>query len=123
MEVLRRDARHVVRRALRMARDWKTIVRSRDERGDDKLEKEIKYIRSEVRSTVEANRTLTSFSQIREVIQESNDRVDLIMHYRIPYPRLHYIIDGIRESQHVDASNCMNIDGNILDVPVPHGSS
>ena len=49
MEVLRRDARHVVRRALRMARDWKQIVRKREERDDERLEKEIVYIRSEVR--------------------------------------------------------------------------
>ncbi|EKX43566.1 hypothetical protein GUITHDRAFT_163792 [Guillardia theta CCMP2712] len=120
MEVLRRDARHVVRRALRMARDWKQIVRKREERDDEKLEKEIVYIRSEVRSTVEANRNLTSYSQIREVIQNSNDRVDLILHYRIPYPRYHYVYDETRELQHVDGSNCMELEGHILDIPVSH---
>ncbi|OQR82932.1 hypothetical protein ACHHYP_15295 [Achlya hypogyna] len=70
------------RRLLRTARTW------------DGGEVERYYIRQQARSGFEANRTLKSPTEIENAITEGEQRLEVGLHYKNPYPRPHYSDPG-----------------------------
>ncbi|CAH0481563.1 unnamed protein product [Peronospora belbahrii] len=73
------------RRILRVARTWK---------GGSDGSKEQKWIRSEARRRFEENRTLVDPFAIEEAIEQGHNQVDVALHYKICYPRPHYVDPG-----------------------------
>ncbi|TYZ58202.1 hypothetical protein PybrP1_009168 [[Pythium] brassicae (nom. inval.)] len=70
------------RRILRIARTWEGGA------------VEQQWIRRETRARFEENREVSDPHAIRELVQAAHDQVDIAVHYRIPYPRPHYVDPG-----------------------------
>eukprot|EP01104_Vermistella_antarctica_P018700 TRINITY_DN7025_c0_g1_i1.p2 TRINITY_DN7025_c0_g1~~TRINITY_DN7025_c0_g1_i1.p2 ORF type:complete len:119 (+),score=27.13 TRINITY_DN7025_c0_g1_i1:627-983(+) len=52
--------------------------------------KEAVYIRTEAQRLFRRNRPITDASMIETKVFEAESRIELAMHYRIPYPRLYH---------------------------------
>ena len=70
------------RRIFRTARQWKAIS-ANDQ--DSSLEQS--YIKKEARYLFHKNKNVESEEEIRMHLKEAEARLELAIHYRIPYPR------------------------------------
>ncbi|ETV98820.1 hypothetical protein H310_08324 [Aphanomyces invadans] len=70
------------RRILRVARTW------------EGPEKEREYIKQEGRRAFEANRHLKRVDDIEHALEQGEQRLEVGMHYKIPYPRPMYADPG-----------------------------
>eukprot|EP00871_Galdieria_phlegrea_P005166 jgi/Galph1/5650/GphlegSOOS_G4260.1 len=55
---------------------------------------EAEYIRQEARRLFRLNKDLQSSQEIEEKLFEGQSRVELGIHYRIPYPRPYHVVPG-----------------------------
>ncbi|KAK3090952.1 hypothetical protein FSP39_016019 [Pinctada imbricata] len=80
---LRQEALSVYRRAFRLARTWQSV-------GGDQEEtlKEREYIKEETRRLFRKNKNITNEEEIKEHMREANTRIEMAIHYQIPYPRI-----------------------------------
>lgn len=70
------------RRVLRLARWW----RAASGRPEDSI-REQQYILCEARTLFRKNKDLTDTDQIKQCIDECTARIEIGLHYQIPYPR------------------------------------
>ncbi|XP_067912391.1 LYR motif containing protein 1 isoform X6 [Heterodontus francisci] len=91
MTATRCDVLGLYRRIFRIARTWQSLSGLTD----DTL-KEKEYIITEARSLFRKNKNLTDVETIKICIQECHARIEMGLHYRIPYPRpmLHLVTLG-----------------------------
>ncbi|XP_067912382.1 LYR motif containing protein 1 isoform X1 [Heterodontus francisci] len=82
MTATRCDVLGLYRRIFRIARTWQSLSGLTD----DTL-KEKEYIITEARSLFRKNKNLTDVETIKICIQECHARIEMGLHYRIPYPR------------------------------------
>ncbi|XP_038676454.1 LYR motif containing protein 1 isoform X2 [Scyliorhinus canicula] len=76
------DVLGLYRRIFRIARTWQSLSGLTD----DTL-KEKDYIVTEARTLFKKNKNLTDVEAIKICIQECQTRIEMGLHYRIPYPR------------------------------------
>ncbi|XP_036081579.1 LYR motif-containing protein 1 isoform X2 [Rousettus aegyptiacus] len=81
-EATRREVLGLYRRVFRLARRWQAA----SGRGEDTAEEQ-QYILHEARTLFRKNRDLTDARRIRQCVDECTARIELGLHYRIPYPR------------------------------------
>ncbi|DAZ95988.1 TPA: hypothetical protein N0F65_009289 [Lagenidium giganteum] len=70
------------RRVLRVARTWEGPAHEKA------------WIREEARRKMEEHRSQRDPRVIQELIQQAHNDVDVALHYKIPYPRPHYVDPG-----------------------------
>ncbi|GLE03351.1 hypothetical protein PINS_up012241 [Pythium insidiosum] len=70
------------RRALRVARTWEGGAT------------EQQWIRAEARRAFEEHRAVRSERDVEQLIQKGHDQIEVALHYKIPYPRPHYVDPG-----------------------------
>ncbi|XP_069839904.1 LYR motif-containing protein 1 [Dendropsophus ebraccatus] len=70
------------RRIFRIARKWKSSSGLEEE-----TMKERQYIVEEARKLFHKNKNLTNMEAIRQCIEECHARIEIGLHYEIPYPR------------------------------------
>mmetsp|Transcript_11406 Transcript_11406/g.23127 ORF Transcript_11406/g.23127 Transcript_11406/m.23127 type:complete len:156 (-) Transcript_11406:1222-1689(-) len=73
--------RSLYRRILRSARTWEGL-------------EERNYVRNEAHTLFHKNAGLTRPSEIQEKLFEGESRLELALHYRIPYPRPYNVTPG-----------------------------
>ncbi|KAK2180506.1 hypothetical protein NP493_440g03035 [Ridgeia piscesae] len=77
---LRQEVLALYRRIHRLSRTWKATNAA--ETNDEKA-----YIKDEARSLFRQNKHLKDDSEIHQCVKEGEARVELALHYNIPYPR------------------------------------
>ncbi|XP_028669990.2 LYR motif containing protein 1 isoform X1 [Erpetoichthys calabaricus] len=78
----RQEVLGLYRKVLRIARRWQS------QSGLDKdSDVEKKYICQEARNLFKQNRNITDPQLIKNCIEECNARIEIGLHYKIPYPR------------------------------------
>jgi len=82
MSATKKEVMGLYRRIFRVAREWKG------------KEGESQYIREEARTLFHKNKDITDHEIVLNKIKEAEMRVELALHYRIPYPRLFYVPRG-----------------------------
>nr|XP_014349778.1 PREDICTED: LYR motif-containing protein 1 isoform X3 [Latimeria chalumnae] len=82
----RQEVLNLYRRIIRIAQTWQSHVGT----AEDTI-REKHYIRDEARTLFRKNKDLTDKKSIKECIEECNARIELGLHYRIPYPRPSYL--------------------------------
>ncbi|KAM3915854.1 LYR motif-containing protein 1 [Leptodactylus fuscus] len=70
------------RKIFRIARKWKSLSGLEEE-----TTKERRYIVEEARRLFQKNKTVTHTENIRQCIEECHARIEIGLHYGIPYPR------------------------------------
>ncbi|XP_059835305.1 LYR motif containing protein 1 isoform X2 [Hemitrygon akajei] len=78
----RSEVLSLYRRIFRIARTWQALSGL----SDDTL-KEKQYIITEAKTLFRKNRNLTDAEAIKSCIMECHTRIEMGLHYRIPYPR------------------------------------
>lgn len=78
----RNEVLGLYRRIFRIARTWQSITGLTD----DTL-KEKQYIVMEAKTLFRKNKNLTDVEAIKNCIMECHTRIEMGLHYRIPYPR------------------------------------
>ncbi|XP_032836402.1 LYR motif-containing protein 1 [Petromyzon marinus] len=82
MSVSRVEVLGLYRRVFRLARGWRL-------QGAEPSESlaEAEYIRAEARALFRKNKDLVEPEKIKFCIEECETRIELALHYKIPYPR------------------------------------
>uniref|UniRef100_UPI0035901FB2 LYR motif-containing protein 1 n=1 Tax=Myxine glutinosa TaxID=7769 RepID=UPI0035901FB2 len=79
-------ARHEVlalyRRVFRLAQTWQAQSGQASDTQTEKI-----YIEEEARTLFRKNKQLQDLGKIRSCIEECETRIELALHYKIPYPR------------------------------------
>ncbi|XP_046567607.1 LYR motif-containing protein 1-like [Haliotis rubra] len=70
------------RQILRLSRTWESQSGVAAE-----TQTERDYIRTEARLLFRKNKTVTDEKEINEFVREAETRIELALHYRVPYPR------------------------------------
>mmetsp|Transcript_8135 Transcript_8135/g.23347 ORF Transcript_8135/g.23347 Transcript_8135/m.23347 type:complete len:126 (-) Transcript_8135:1114-1491(-) len=79
----RSHALRLYRNIIRAARSWQGP------------KEEVDYIHSERRALFEANKVLTDIDEVVAKIEEGESRLQIAVHYGIPYPRLHHAAPNV----------------------------
>ncbi|XP_078451184.1 LYR motif-containing protein 1 [Lampetra fluviatilis] len=83
MSVSRVEVLGLYRRVFRLARGW----RSQGAAEPSAALAEAEYIRAEARALFRKNKDLVEPEKIKFCIEECKTRIELALHYKIPYPR------------------------------------
>ncbi|XP_004604160.2 LYR motif-containing protein 1 [Sorex araneus] len=78
----RREVLGLYRRIFRLARQWQAASGQMED-----TIKEQQYILNEARTLFGKNRDLTDPDLIKQCIDECTARIEIALHYQIPYPR------------------------------------
>ncbi|KAJ1478079.1 hypothetical protein T484DRAFT_2970085 [Baffinella frigidus] len=81
----------VFRRVMQVARKWPTLV-EKESRDHHQTLREVAYIKAEARDGFRANREMTDPADIGEKLQTALDRMDIAVHYKIPYPKHKHLV-------------------------------
>jgi len=94
----------VYRRALKIAREWPALVGD-PEVTEEKTKYEVEYIKGEARVGFrdEANRSLPP-DEAQESLTHAMNRMDIALHYKIPYPRIHHTSTGAPDERDHDSA-------------------
>ncbi|XP_063790496.1 LYR motif-containing protein 1 [Pseudophryne corroboree] len=84
--VTRQDVLGLYRQIFRIARQWKSLSELEEE-----TIKEKQYIVDEARKLFHKNKNVTHAETIQQCIEECKARVEIGLHYGIPYPRPTYL--------------------------------
>ncbi|XP_042197071.1 LYR motif-containing protein 1 [Callorhinchus milii] len=76
------EALSLYSKIFRIARTWQSLSGLTDE-----TMKEKQYIITEARALFRKNKDLTDLEEIKQCIKECHARIEMGLHYRIPYPR------------------------------------
>lgn len=79
---LRQEVLSLYRRIFRLARKWESYTASPSDAGVESA-----YIKDEARKLFRKNKNVSNEQEILEFIKEGNTRIEMAIHYRIPYPR------------------------------------
>ncbi|KAG8558089.1 hypothetical protein GDO81_016853 [Engystomops pustulosus] len=82
MAATRPEVLGLYRKIFRLARRWKSSLGLEEE-----TKKEKQYIVEEARKLFHKNKNVTHPDTIRQCIEEAHARIDIGLHYGIPYPR------------------------------------
>lgn len=77
---LRKEVLSLYRRILKLSRNWKAIDPSQ-------TAAEQEYMRTEARTLFEKNKYIRDEEEIKQHIHEGEARMEIALHYQIPYPR------------------------------------
>lgn len=78
----RHDVLRLYRRIFRLARRWQAASGQAEDTAREK-----QYILQEARTLFQKNKNLTDTEQIKQCIDECTARIEIGLHYQIPYPR------------------------------------
>ncbi|KAM4697573.1 LYR motif-containing protein 1 [Rhinophrynus dorsalis] len=78
----RQEVMSLYRSIFRLARKWKSASGLKEETIKEKI-----YIVDEARTLFRKNKNVTDVEAINQCIEECRARVEIGLHYRIPYPR------------------------------------
>ncbi|XP_068103440.1 LYR motif-containing protein 1 [Hyperolius riggenbachi] len=78
----RQQVLDLYRKIFRLARKWESVSGLEED-----TIKEKKYIVGEARQLFHKNKNVTERETIQQCIEECNARIDIGLHYGIPYPR------------------------------------
>nr|KAF6355396.1 LYR motif containing 1 [Myotis myotis] len=78
----RQEVLGLYRRIFRLARQWQAASGRVEDTAREK-----QYIRHEARTLFRKNKNLTDTDQIKQCIDECTARIEIGLHYQIPYPR------------------------------------
>ncbi|XP_014300981.1 LYR motif-containing protein 1 [Myotis lucifugus] len=78
----RQEVLGLYRRIFRLARQWQAASGRVEDTAREK-----QYIRHEARTLFQKNKNLTDTDQIKQCIDECTARIEIGLHYQIPYPR------------------------------------
>ncbi|XP_075035820.1 LYR motif-containing protein 1 [Mixophyes fleayi] len=84
--VTRQEVLNLYRQIFRIARKWKSVSELEDETIQEK-----QYIVDEARKLFHKNKNITRIEAIHQCIEECKARVEIGLHYGIPYPRPTYL--------------------------------
>ncbi|XP_071131272.1 LYR motif-containing protein 1-like isoform X1 [Mytilus galloprovincialis] len=79
---LRGEVLTLYRRIFRLSSKWKNITASIEDSSTEK-----NYIQNEARTLFHKNKNLQNEDQIKMHIKEAETRVEMAIHYKMPYPR------------------------------------
>ncbi|XP_071131273.1 LYR motif-containing protein 1-like isoform X2 [Mytilus galloprovincialis] len=82
MMSLRGEVLTLYRRIFRLSSKWKNITASIEDSSTEK-----NYIQNEARTLFHKNKNLQNEDQIKMHIKEAETRVEMAIHYKMPYPR------------------------------------
>ncbi|XP_070580701.1 LYR motif containing protein 1-like [Ptychodera flava] len=78
----RKEVLRLYRRILQTARTWESASGVKSDSDSER-----KYIKDEARTLFKRNKEVTDPEEIQLCIKEANVRLELALHYKIPYPR------------------------------------
>ncbi|XP_030068297.1 LYR motif-containing protein 1 isoform X2 [Microcaecilia unicolor] len=78
----RQEVLSLYRKIFRIANKWQSLSGQRED-----VLKEKQYIVNEARTLFQKNKNLTDLELIKQCMEECEARIDIALHYRIPYPR------------------------------------
>ncbi|XP_078274416.1 LYR motif containing protein 1 isoform X6 [Rhinoraja longicauda] len=78
----RNEVLGLYRRIFRIARTWQSLTGLTDDSSKEK-----QYIVMEAKALFKKNKNLTDAEAIKNCITECHTRIEMGLHYRIPYPR------------------------------------
>ena len=90
---LRGEVLSFYKQTIRLSKSWKAI-------NDWNTPTERQYITTEAKRLITQNRDLTDEQQIRKLLNEGIERLEIARHYRIPYPRPVYYPTGAYIRKH-----------------------
>ncbi|XP_078274408.1 LYR motif containing protein 1 isoform X2 [Rhinoraja longicauda] len=104
----RNEVLGLYRRIFRIARTWQSLTGLTDDSSKEK-----QYIVMEAKALFKKNKNLTDAEAIKNCITECHTRIEMGLHYRIPYPRPVssnlYIIHACFNFQHLNSSTLSRI--------------
>ncbi len=84
---LKREVLSFYKQIVKLSKNW-TAIDSKN------TMKEREYIINETKRIINENRDLTNDKEIRKLLEEGVNRMEIARHYRIPYPRPIYYPTG-----------------------------
>ncbi|XP_076365988.1 LYR motif-containing protein 1-like [Tachypleus tridentatus] len=82
MSALRREVLSLYKRILRTGKNWEAVSGN-----SQHPELEGKYIINETKELFHKNKNLKNEEEIKSRLMEADSRLQMALHYRIPYPR------------------------------------
>ncbi|KAI0218225.1 LYR motif-containing protein 1 [Lamellibrachia satsuma] len=86
--LLKHEVLTLYRRIQRLSRTWKAAIPA--ETNEERV-----YIRNEARQLFRQNKHLNDENEIRQCMREGQARIELALHYNIPYPRAVHIPQNV----------------------------
>ncbi|XP_006637396.2 LYR motif containing protein 1 isoform X1 [Lepisosteus oculatus] len=86
MAAARQEVLSLYRRVLRIARSWQAQSGLSQDTSTERS-----YITQEARTLFRQNKQITDGESIKKCIEECHARIEMGLHYRIPYPRPTYL--------------------------------
>ncbi|XP_032930095.1 LYR motif-containing protein 1 isoform X4 [Catharus ustulatus] len=98
----RQEVLGLYRKVLQIAKNWQSASGQIEETMREK-----EYIRNEARTLFRKNKNVTDPELIKQCIEECEARIEIGLHYNIPYPRPNYLGAPTKASVNCCVYSCM----------------